>query len=94
MTGSTVLIFLATTWGGLTFPWSSPQVLSLLIIGGIGMVLFFVIERYWLKGPTVRIPSPGNEYALIALPDSQGLLHRSNHFWRVGDSYWLMYDSL
>ncbi|EIW57864.1 iron permease [Trametes versicolor FP-101664 SS1] len=53
MTGSTVLVFLATTWGGLTFPWSSPQVLSLLIIGGIGMLLFFVIERYWLKGPTV-----------------------------------------
>ncbi|EIW57860.1 Mfs1.1 [Trametes versicolor FP-101664 SS1] len=53
VTGSTVLIFLATTWGGLTFPWSSPQVLSLLIIGGIGMVLFFVIERYWLKGPTI-----------------------------------------
>ncbi|OJT05266.1 hypothetical protein TRAPUB_3930 [Trametes pubescens] len=53
MTGSTVLVFLATTWGGLTFPWASPQVLSLLIIGGIGMLLFFVIERYWLKGPTI-----------------------------------------
>lgn len=58
ITASTVLVFLATTWGGLTFPWVSPQVLSLLIIGGIGMLLFFVIERYWLKGPTVRILFP------------------------------------
>ncbi|KAI0648808.1 iron permease [Trametes meyenii] len=53
MTGSTVMVFLAMTWGGLRFPWTSAPVLSLLIIGSFGMVSFFIVERYWLKGATV-----------------------------------------
>ncbi|KAI0642702.1 Mfs1.1 [Trametes meyenii] len=53
MTGSTVLVFLAVTWGGLRFPWTSPLVLSLLAAGGVGMILFFIVERYWLGSPTV-----------------------------------------
>ncbi|KAI0676429.1 Mfs1.1 [Trametes maxima] len=53
MTGSTVLVFLAVTWGGLRFPWTSPLVLSLLAVGGVGMALFFIVERYWLGSPTV-----------------------------------------
>ncbi|KAH9848461.1 hypothetical protein C2E23DRAFT_862664 [Lenzites betulinus] len=53
LTASTVLIFLAITWGGLRYPWSSTQVLVPLILGVLGMLSFFVIERYWLKGPTI-----------------------------------------
>ncbi|KAI0667862.1 iron permease [Trametes maxima] len=51
--GSTVSILLAITWGGLRFPWTSPHVLAPLIIGGIGIIAFFVVEFFWLKGPTV-----------------------------------------
>ncbi|KAI0667858.1 Mfs1.1, partial [Trametes maxima] len=53
MTGSTILVFLAITWGGIRYPWTSPLVLSLLITGCCGMLSFFVVERYWLWGPTV-----------------------------------------
>ena len=38
------LIILATTWGGATYPWSSPQVLAPLIIGAICFTAFFVYE--------------------------------------------------
>ncbi|BCR95622.1 putative MFS multidrug transporter [Aspergillus luchuensis] len=38
------LIILATTWGGATYPWSSPQVLAPLVIGAICFIAFFVYE--------------------------------------------------
>ncbi|EAW08233.1 putative MFS multidrug transporter [Aspergillus clavatus NRRL 1] len=38
------LVILGTAWGGPTYPWSSPQVLAPLIVGGICFVLFFVYE--------------------------------------------------
>ncbi|PIL26158.1 MFS general substrate transporter [Ganoderma sinense ZZ0214-1] len=50
---STVLVLLGLTWGGIRFPWASPQVLVPVIIGVLGIVLFFVAERLWLKGPTI-----------------------------------------
>ncbi|KAL7278356.1 hypothetical protein ACG7TL_008332 [Trametes sanguinea] len=53
MIGSTVSVLLAITWGGLQFPWSSVHVLVPLIIGGLGILIFFVLEMFWLKGPTV-----------------------------------------
>ncbi|KAI0353760.1 iron permease [Trametes cingulata] len=53
ITGSTVSILLAITWGGLRFPWSSSSVLTPLIIGGVGLITFFAVELFWLNGPTV-----------------------------------------
>ncbi|EIW57883.1 iron permease [Trametes versicolor FP-101664 SS1] len=53
ITGSTVSILLAITWGGLRFPWTSFHVLVPLVIGGIGLVTFFVTQYFWLKGPTI-----------------------------------------
>ncbi|TFK91566.1 iron permease [Polyporus arcularius HHB13444] len=50
--GSTVSLLIALTWGGLRFPWSSGHVLAPLIIGGIGLVVFFVYEKIW-SGHTV-----------------------------------------
>lgn len=53
MIGSTVSILLAITWGGLQFPWTSAHVLVPLIVGALGIIVFFVLEMFWLKGPTV-----------------------------------------
>ncbi|KAI0327034.1 iron permease [Cubamyces sp. BRFM 1775] len=53
MVGSTISILLALTWGGLQFPWASGHVLAPLIIGAIGISMFFILEIFWLKGPTV-----------------------------------------
>ena len=58
MIGSTVSILLAMTWGGLRFPWSSAHVLVPLAIGGTGILLFFALEIFWLKGPTARVHQP------------------------------------
>lgn len=55
MIGSTVSILLAITWGGLQFPWTSAHVLVPLIVGALGIIVFFVLEMYWLKGPTVSV---------------------------------------
>ncbi|KAI0752759.1 iron permease [Daedaleopsis nitida] len=53
MIGSTVSILLAITWGGVQYPWTSARVLVPLIIGAVGIAVFFVLELFWLKGPTV-----------------------------------------
>ena len=52
--GSTVSILLALTWAGLQFAWNSPQVLAPLIIGGVGIAVFGLIEVFVAKHPTVR----------------------------------------
>ena len=57
MIGSTISILLAITWGGLQFPWASGHVLAPLIIGAIGILVFFALEMLWLKGPTVSLVS-------------------------------------
>ncbi|GFF29993.1 uncharacterized MFS-type transporter C16A3.17c [Aspergillus udagawae] len=44
------LIILGTAWGGPTYPWSSPEVLAPLIVGGICFVLFFVYEYFLEPG--------------------------------------------
>ncbi|KAM0121946.1 hypothetical protein ACP6JC_001265 [Aspergillus fumigatus] len=40
------LIILGTAWGGSTYPWSSPEVLVPLIVGGVCFALFFVYECF------------------------------------------------
>ncbi len=53
MARSTVLILLAITWRGVQFPWSSAHALVPLIVGAVGLLVFFAIEFFWFKEPTV-----------------------------------------
>ena len=46
-------MLVALTWGGVRFRWDSAHVLAPLIIGFVGIIAFFVLERTWLKGKTV-----------------------------------------
>ncbi|KAM0786353.1 hypothetical protein ACM66B_001824 [Microbotryomycetes sp. NB124-2] len=50
--GATFAI-LGLTWGGVTYPWSSWQVLVPLILGLACMVAFFWLEKSFVKYPTV-----------------------------------------
>lgn len=50
--GSTISLLIGMTWGGLRFRWDSAHVLVPLVIGGIGIVAFFVYEKVW-SGHTV-----------------------------------------
>ena len=76
---STVLVLLALTWGGQRFPWASAQVLVPLIVGSIGVVMFFVAERLWLKGPTVSYSKCiGGRGLTLLFTDTRILLYQQN----------------
>ncbi|GAA5878611.1 hypothetical protein JCM8547_003844, partial [Rhodosporidiobolus lusitaniae] len=44
---------LGLTWGGVTYSWSSFRVLVPLILGLVGMAAFLLVERSFVKHPTV-----------------------------------------
>jgi EmrB/QacA subfamily drug resistance transporter len=43
---ATVCLLLALTWGGITYPWGSAQVVGLLIAAGALYLAFLIIERF------------------------------------------------
>lgn len=45
MTLWTVPLILACSWGGSTYPWTSPRILGLLALAAAGFGLFIVVER-------------------------------------------------
>jgi hypothetical protein len=42
--GSTIALLLPLNWGGSEYPWSSPIIIVLLIVGFIGYVIFGLVE--------------------------------------------------
>ena len=42
--GASCLV-LATSWGGTTYPWGSPTIIGLFIVGALGLVVFVAVER-------------------------------------------------
>ncbi|KAF7289718.1 MFS general substrate transporter [Mycena indigotica] len=46
-------VIIALTWGGIQYPWSSPRVLTPLILGTIGLIGFFVYEANVAVNPIV-----------------------------------------
>jgi len=47
------LVIIGLTWGGQQFSWSSAHVLAPLIIGIVGLVAWFFLEKYYCEYPTV-----------------------------------------
>ncbi|KAJ6575510.1 MFS general substrate transporter [Mycena sp. CBHHK59/15] len=62
---STCSCMLGLTWGGIRFPWSSPQVLVPLITGLIGLVWSLFYESRWPVKPTIPISVLSNRTSLI-----------------------------
>lgn len=61
---------LALTWGGVRFAWTSVNVLLPLCLGIATVILFFLVEAYWVKEPivsskSVRVQSDLGSMALI-----------------------------
>lgn len=44
---------IALTWGGINYPWTSARVLVPLILGLVGIVLFFIYEEFVAVEPVV-----------------------------------------
>jgi hypothetical protein len=63
VTGSTTSIVIGLTWGSVRYPWSSARVLSLLILGLLGLCTFVIYEIYFCKPPIVS-PFAGTRQAL------------------------------
>ncbi|KAF8986394.1 MFS general substrate transporter [Cyathus striatus] len=51
--GSSIAIALALTWGGVQHSWGSGSVLSPLIIGIVGLVVFIIYEKKWATDPVL-----------------------------------------
>jgi MFS family permease len=49
--GATIAILLPLNWGGSEYPWSSPIIIVLLIVGTIGFLLFALIETKFAVEP-------------------------------------------
>ena len=53
--GSTAAFVIGLTWGGVTHPWSSAQVLVPLIVGMIELAVFIIYEGLFASHPIVRL---------------------------------------
>jgi hypothetical protein len=47
------LLIIGLVWGGQPYPWTSAHVLAPLIIGAVGLVIWYIAERYYVEYPTV-----------------------------------------
>jgi hypothetical protein len=52
---SVVSLLLAMSWGGITYPWHSPQVITLLAVGGSFIPLFVVYEYSVPRFPIIPL---------------------------------------
>lgn len=51
--GATVMVLMGLTLGGVSFPWSSPTVICLLVFGAALFVVFVVVERFLVPFPLI-----------------------------------------
>jgi hypothetical protein len=51
LVGSTIALLLPLNWGGNKYKWSSPIIIVLLCIGGLGFIVFAFVEKYFAIEP-------------------------------------------
>ncbi|KAI8948585.1 major facilitator superfamily domain-containing protein [Xylaria longipes] len=67
--GATTSFLVSLTWGNVEFPWTSWRTLFPLILGAVAIILFGVIERYWVRNPILNVAHLANyemAYSLVA----------------------------
>lgn len=74
--GGTVLLLLGIEFGGVTFPWSSGPVITLIIAGIVIWVVFFLIEAKVAKYPLVpvRLLKNVSNLCILAIDFSHGFV--------------------
>jgi MFS family permease len=53
MVGATIALLLPLNWGGNEYAWNSPVIITLLVVGGAGYLLFAFIEAKFAIEPVV-----------------------------------------
>ncbi|KAK1218774.1 hypothetical protein PQX77_018519 [Marasmius sp. AFHP31] len=61
---STTVFIIGLSWGGATYPWSSAHVVTTLVVGLVGFVVFLVYEAKWAANPIVPISILSNRSSL------------------------------
>lgn len=64
---SSTAIVIALSWGGVRFPWSSARVLAPLIVGLVGILVFFVYEAMFAVEPLVSDSAYSPRYSVVIL---------------------------
>ena len=47
------VLIIGLVWGGQQYPWDSAHVLGPLIVGAVGLIAWYIIEKYHSEYPTV-----------------------------------------
>ncbi|BGP37005.1 hypothetical protein JCM10449v2_000909 [Rhodotorula kratochvilovae] len=59
------VLILGIVWGGETHPWRSAPVIATIVCGALGLVLWFYVEKHWVKYPTVPFDAMMNRTSLV-----------------------------
>ncbi|CAG8746676.1 1200_t:CDS:2 [Dentiscutata erythropus] len=62
MIASTVCILLPLNWGGSTYAWNSPVVITLFCVGAVGYVIFGLVECYVVFEPVASPSQSGVDF--------------------------------
>ncbi|GAA5892071.1 hypothetical protein JCM8208_001426 [Rhodotorula glutinis] len=59
------VLILGIVSGGELHPWTSAYVIAIIVCGAVGLVLWFVVEKHWVKHPTVPFDAMMNRTSLV-----------------------------
>ncbi|KPV76700.1 uncharacterized protein RHOBADRAFT_12386 [Rhodotorula graminis WP1] len=59
------VLILGIVSGGELHPWTSAYVIATIVCGAAGLVLWFVVEKHWVKHPTVPFDAMMNRTSLV-----------------------------
>jgi len=65
VSSTVVSILIALTWGGTLHSWASYHVLVPLLVGGLGLVLYFFHQRFLASSPTIPFRVFGNPTSFL-----------------------------
>jgi EmrB/QacA subfamily drug resistance transporter len=81
--GSTILVLLSVEFGGVTYPWSSPTIICLLVVGLVLAGLFILIEARYATYPIVPLSLFANRSNLATFVTAfcHTMVSNSGSYW-------------
>jgi MFS family permease len=81
--GGTVMLLLGLEFGGVTYPWSSPTVICLIVFGMVGIAIFVMIEWKVAKYPVIpmRLFKTRSNIASLGVSACHGFVFISGSYY-------------